>query len=314
MAEWRRGLSRRSSGGYTRPPKNSRPPPQLGFWNPDVPSWEKQFFVYECPVTWEQLSYVKQSMSLYKTVQNWDDSAGLEAFQNAKFRYWANINNCQSDIPLPDPDMYIDEVDYDVVIDPEIVADLYIEPQQPTLVESSFDYMNVPIKATGWVHTEVPLPTSGLTAEHLSRIGIINTAWDAAKNDSGQDVKSFNAWNATSREVTDDYSSKRNTGDCWGDANVNNSRWQNERTIEFEPHGNSNNDMGKYGRNRDGGGWFGSRKTASKFKTDYNPTNRGWRNFRGKQNRIESIDASERTVYAGRPTSQLRKSTPLADR
>lgn len=70
-------------------------------------------------------------MSLYKIVQEWDDSGGLEAFQNAKFRYWAKINNRQCDIPLPDPDLYIDEVDYNAVIDPEVVVDLFDEAQQP---------------------------------------------------------------------------------------------------------------------------------------------------------------------------------------
>lgn len=42
----------------------------------------------------------------------WDDSAGKEAFDNAKARFWAEINNLPSEIPLPDPNMYIQEVDH----------------------------------------------------------------------------------------------------------------------------------------------------------------------------------------------------------
>ncbi|KAM0948767.1 hypothetical protein DsansV1_C06g0062881 [Dioscorea sansibarensis] len=112
-----------------------------GYWSEDVHPWEKQFFVYECPVTWEQLGHAKLFMLLlYKNVREWDDSAGLEAFQDAKIRYWAKINNLKCNIPLPDPDM----VNHKAVNDPEIAADLCIEPQQPAPARArgSFHYKN----------------------------------------------------------------------------------------------------------------------------------------------------------------------------
>lgn len=86
---------------------------------------EKQL-TCDCPVL-EQLSYNKQYMSLHKIVQEQDDLAGLEDFQNAKFRYWAKISNCQYYIPFPDPEIYIEEDEHSAVIDPEVVADPYVE-------------------------------------------------------------------------------------------------------------------------------------------------------------------------------------------
>lgn len=229
-------------------------------------------------------------MSLHKIVQEWDDSAGLEAFQNAKFRYWAKINNHQCDIPLPDPDMYIEEVEHNAVIDPEVIADLYVEAQQPAPVTSSFLCMNEPIRAT---------------------------RCDVVEHDSGCIVKgkSCNAWNSTSWDMNGAHSSKWNTGDGGGKAYVKNNSCENERDNAWNnhihktsgPHGNSNNEAGrKHGRNKDGVGCFGSRKRSLRLNTNFYPANSSWRNFRGHHNRI---DHSEQTVYGGRPTSQQWKPT-----
>ncbi|KAJ0980887.1 hypothetical protein J5N97_009142 [Dioscorea zingiberensis] len=344
MAEWGRGSSRRSYRGSTRPPKYSRPPSHHGSQDANIPFWEKKFLTSVCSMAWSQLSYAKDSLYLYKNIQEWNDSAGLEAFQNAKSRYWAKINNLPCDVPLPDPDMYIDEVDYDVVIDPELVADLYKEPELP-LDESgsdgSFIPMNLPITPTGWGDAEDQVPTTGFTSLHQSAnsdVPIVNkiiptgwgdaedqvpttgltalhqsansdvpienkitpTGWGDAENDSGWDVsgKSSNAWTSGSWDVPGDTGSKWNTGDGWGDAFVKNSIWQNERCNFW------NNEVSrKYGGNKDGGS-FGLRKTTSRFKPDHHPTNNNWRNYRGKQNRI---DHNEQTVYAGRPTTQQWK-------
>lgn len=42
----------------------------------------------------------------------WDDSAAAEAFNNAKMRYWGYCNGFPCSIPLPNPDAYIDEIDW----------------------------------------------------------------------------------------------------------------------------------------------------------------------------------------------------------
>ncbi|OMO86112.1 hypothetical protein COLO4_21307 [Corchorus olitorius] len=70
-------------------------------------------------------------MYLYDNVVQWDDSAGEEAFNNAKNRFWAEINGLPCDIRLPDPDSYIDEIDWDSEIDPELLLDLEREPEAP---------------------------------------------------------------------------------------------------------------------------------------------------------------------------------------
>lgn len=63
-------------------------------------------------------------MSCYKNVLEWDDSASEEAFHNAKQRFWAQINGLPCEISPPEPDIYIDIIDYDAYIDPELVLDL----------------------------------------------------------------------------------------------------------------------------------------------------------------------------------------------
>jgi len=61
---------------------------------------------------------------MYKEVDQWDDSAAFENFQNAKSRFRSHYHGQPSDIPLPDPDLYIEKVDHRCEVDPELVADL----------------------------------------------------------------------------------------------------------------------------------------------------------------------------------------------
>ncbi|KAG2668807.1 hypothetical protein I3760_14G007100 [Carya illinoinensis] len=63
-------------------------------------------------------------MYCHNNVVSWDDSAGEEAFQNAKKRFWSKINCLRCDISLPDPDIYIDEIDWKPNIDPELIKEL----------------------------------------------------------------------------------------------------------------------------------------------------------------------------------------------
>lgn len=65
-----------------------------------------------------------QKFMYNESVLNWDDSAGKEAFQNAKERFWAHINDFPCHISLPDPDIYIDEINWNAHIDPELITDL----------------------------------------------------------------------------------------------------------------------------------------------------------------------------------------------
>ncbi|EPS65178.1 hypothetical protein M569_09599, partial [Genlisea aurea] len=91
--------------------QNGRPPRVI--WQPTIPSWEKQFCRVVGSINWETVKERKESLHLYENVANWDDSAGKEAFLNAKRRYWAEINNLPCDVSMPDPDLYIDDIKWD---------------------------------------------------------------------------------------------------------------------------------------------------------------------------------------------------------
>ncbi|XP_077246858.1 uncharacterized protein LOC143886677 [Tasmannia lanceolata] len=132
-----------------------------GSWRPTVPSWEKKFCFSTCAISWKQLCDTKKLMSFYKNIAQWDDSSGEEAFQNAKARFWAETNGFPFDIPLPDPDIYTDEIDWNSDIDPELPLDLDKKPPAPIDEEKDeklgWDSFNYPIPCTGWGDDEDPV-------------------------------------------------------------------------------------------------------------------------------------------------------------
>ncbi|KAI4319619.1 hypothetical protein MLD38_033199 [Melastoma candidum] len=129
MGSWRRqkGESRRQGFQGTRS-QNRNPPPPCN-WQPTVPAWEKKFCSVVGSVPWHKIVEAKKFMHLYKNIVDWDDSAGEEAFWNAKHRFWAEINRLPCNISLPDPDKYIDRVDWDSAVDVELLLDLDREPE-----------------------------------------------------------------------------------------------------------------------------------------------------------------------------------------
>ena len=60
----------------------------------------------------------------HSNVFDWNDSAAEEAFQNAKSHYWAKINSLPCDISLPDPDTYINQIDWSPYIDPDLIKEI----------------------------------------------------------------------------------------------------------------------------------------------------------------------------------------------
>ncbi|EHA8592412.1 hypothetical protein COCNU_contig69494402G000010 [Cocos nucifera] len=100
-------------------------------------------------------------MGWYDDIVKWNDSAGEEAFRNAKARYWAEINGLHCNLPLPDPDMHIDMVVDDAYIDPQLVEDLedlYIPPSGASSPGASSNVADKPILATGWFELNDPGP------------------------------------------------------------------------------------------------------------------------------------------------------------
>ncbi|KAK6140505.1 hypothetical protein DH2020_025752 [Rehmannia glutinosa] len=100
-----------------------------------VPSWEIDY-CNSVRVPWRKVLASKKYIYCHPNVQNWDDSAGKEALQNAKQRYWATINGLPCDNPLPGPDIYIDEIDWDPHMDPQLMADLDLQFCDPDKVQN----------------------------------------------------------------------------------------------------------------------------------------------------------------------------------
>ncbi|KAK4838844.1 hypothetical protein QYF36_016901 [Acer negundo] len=90
----------------------------------EVPSWEKRFCAKVGLISWEKILEGKKYMHIFKNVVNWNDSAGEEAFRNAKSRFWARINYLPCDIPLPDPNTYINDIDWNSDADSELISEL----------------------------------------------------------------------------------------------------------------------------------------------------------------------------------------------
>ncbi|KAM0947872.1 hypothetical protein DsansV1_C07g0072251 [Dioscorea sansibarensis] len=136
-------------------------------WQPWIPLWVKQFCASVCLIPWETICEMKRVLAMSKKVAKWDNSAGEEAFHNAKARYWAEINGLPCDIPLPDPDAYNDVIDHDPVLDPLLLEELNNLPSTDSEEDSSggwdsFLFVDQPVPAAGQVE-EVPLLTRGLS-------------------------------------------------------------------------------------------------------------------------------------------------------
>ncbi|XP_022742322.1 uncharacterized protein LOC111293707 [Durio zibethinus] len=128
MGNWRNRPHRRfyrQDRAPKYPPSYHDPEPSLSeFCNDGVPMWEKKFCTLVGRISWRKVVDAKKSICYNNDVLNWDDSAGKEAFQNAKKRYLAEINGFSCNISAPDPNAYIDEINWNPYIDPELIRDL----------------------------------------------------------------------------------------------------------------------------------------------------------------------------------------------
>ncbi|KAH6779661.1 hypothetical protein C2S52_010898 [Perilla frutescens var. hirtella] len=167
---------RRHKGGNYRRSQNKRPPRGNCCWQPTVPSWEKEFCRVICSLDWETLLQMKKFVHLYENVTKWDDSAGEEAFCNAKKCFWAEINGLPCDVSLPDPDLYIDKIDWDLETDPDLLPDLESEPlntnpdedHDPVVIFGDSLFPNQAYSATGWGDDDenFKVPTNSSSGNH----------------------------------------------------------------------------------------------------------------------------------------------------
>ncbi|KAG2329218.1 hypothetical protein Bca52824_000398 [Brassica carinata] len=126
MGKWnnRSRFNRRRSPSrwYSERPSSS----SSGYGEDDgIPAWEKRFCEVIGSVPWPKVVEATNFKSWYTgNVITWDDSACQETFHNEKKRYWSRVNGFHCDISLPDPDLYVSEVDWDAAVDPELISNL----------------------------------------------------------------------------------------------------------------------------------------------------------------------------------------------
>ncbi|KAL5827319.1 hypothetical protein ACOSQ3_019154 [Xanthoceras sorbifolium] len=181
MGNWRNRPPRKFF--YRQRPPKSPPSCSLdldisspGFHEDGVPLWEKKFCTLIGRVPWQKIVDTKKFM-YGCNVLDWDDSAGNEAFQNAKKRFWAEINGLPCDISLPDPDIYIDEINWNPDIDPELIRDLasvYFAPDEGEK-DGRFDRRHNKYRNFTYVSPKGCSENSG----------IINNPWDGDNNMQG---------------------------------------------------------------------------------------------------------------------------------
>ncbi|KAG6497198.1 uncharacterized protein LOC121991341 [Zingiber officinale] len=266
---------RSGSGGWPADAWRS-PSPHRGA--PDghlVPMWERRFCSEACGIPWERLCAIQRWMTgdMQERVMRWDDSAVAEAFRNAKARYCARYHGRPCCIPLPDPDMYIDDVDHDAFGDPELIADLekpppkYSELDYPAAASTTGGMVLLEdIRPTGW--DEVPEPNP------LNRGGVAD-AWD---HSTGWDeVPAPNLLNRDGFvDALNQGDPRRSSGpersDFVAQDNRRNAQWDTweEKNRTFD-RGRRN------GRKREGGDRWGPRHIRPHYKSNSEP----WGNCRG---------------------------------
>ncbi|CAL0310098.1 unnamed protein product [Lupinus luteus] len=164
MSYWRKQKDQsHNQMGYRRSSSYNRKPP-LDNCHSTVPPWEKKFCAKVGDVPWGRLLESQRYMYLHENVVNWDDSAGKEAFHDAKNRFWADMNGLDCNISLPNPDIYIDDVDWNSSVEPELLLDLErdaiddeVRDREVVILDCSL-LMNQSFSCTGWGDLEEATP------------------------------------------------------------------------------------------------------------------------------------------------------------
>ncbi|OEL34968.1 hypothetical protein BAE44_0004013 [Dichanthelium oligosanthes] len=253
-----------------------------------IPLWEREFCSYVGNISWQRFCENKQYVSVYNNLEQWDDSGAFGNFENAKARFCANYHGQPSDIPLPDPNMYIDRVDHRCKVDPELVADL-------DKVGLPFDSDNSSAPATrsgnagannkctqngsgNWdIYIEKPAETDKWDWE--ASLGPPNAIWRGKDESSGKWGNSNSGWGAPLEKPSwrswsnNQYASNHRNNNLYGGSN-------NNRYLEEDPGPT-------YGRKRNRGRYFQQRNNnqrsqdeghqRSSWQEDHRGRNREWR-------------------------------------
>ncbi|XP_027066045.1 uncharacterized protein [Coffea arabica] len=273
----------------------SKKPPR-GSWQPTVPSWEKTFCKVVGSLDWEKLLYMKKFVYLYENVVKWDDSAGEEAFHNAKKRFLANMRGLPCDVTLPDPDLYIDEVDWDSKIDTELLSELEYRSVVPVMAENHEPVVifgdslldNQGFSASGWGDCEADFKKATNSSSHnhdspgersvcKSKVSAKENGWE----DSGNNACVPDAGSGFMGD----------TG--WGDGWDNSWSWDNPNDKKLDCNYLKGPENGGAGDNT----WdvsYGKKVNAGRFMSRYKTTrfhgneqhgSYTWRNGNGRKER-----------------------------
>ncbi|XP_010423645.1 PREDICTED: uncharacterized protein LOC104708725 [Camelina sativa] len=212
-------------GTTTMTTLSSSKPPLGNNCKLSVPAWEKDFCAVIGSVPWWKVVEAKRFMHLYDRVVQWDDSAGEEAFNIAKSRFYAEINGFTCDLSLPDPDVYIDDVDWDAEVDAELILDL---ERGPDLIPDDKEEHVVILDGlvlsgqcgglgwgTGWGDAE------GINEDNVGT-GKPENSWDDQKCDGWND----DSWGIKENTESWDQNNNNNNSfkiESWGQKNNSNS-------------------------------------------------------------------------------------------
>lgn len=275
------------------------------YCNDGVPLWEKKFCTLVGLVSWRKIVDVQMSKSwnVSNIVLDWDDSAGKEAFQNAKKIYWAEINGRHCDISFPSPDIYIDQINWNPDIDPELIKDLEerefkaedLEEQESTesAALDKYDYHTRKVDNPWESSSNVD---GGDSAKDKRSWG----HWDGGVAESGNSNGNDDPWNCDYKQGNK--ASYQNTWENRGDKSQDFNKWENHGTWERD-YGTNDNRHNRWehgcsgtGSTRDKGwgqsnsnSWTSNQNESQKVDNGGNPwvradgthNNQPWGNSRG---------------------------------
>lgn len=239
----------------------------------NIPSWEKQF-CKAASVPWGKVLFVKKYMNMHGEILKWNDSSGEEAFNSAKQRFWADINGLPCDICLPDPNMYIENVDWDACIDPKLIAELDLEFFDVDNAEKA-DEKTTNSNQEPKMQTNVQNPwepTDGAEKD-------VGSSWDINKAIGLKEEKIWNrdwsSWGQSNQNLVLKEEKRWDRGwDSWGQSNQNSNALDNNNInngrIWREPRSGYNNNTNNQWetRNKDfgrtnGGAWRSTNTNAN---------------------------------------------------
>lgn len=236
--------------------------------------------------------HCQKSLDLYNDIFQWDDSAGGEAFHNAKNRFWAEMHGHPCDIYLPDPDMFIDNIDWNASSDPELYKDLdkelAVTDEEKNMKGEVVDvaapsYVVEPIVATGWGDDEPNWEDSNVKASNNVNAWTAENEWEGVPWGTSclkSLMKPIIPPECVDRVDDPNYSSSYPTvqrGD--NKINVDNNSWEEncggwEKLCRSSPNGDKKTIDNPWERNS--GGWGGTPWGSQDGNRKSNDKNNPW--------------------------------------